>query len=49
MNALGKQLTDRMTVLERYWQKSDEIYSSSTKMSYLTVVNTGFIILYIDQ
>jgi hypothetical protein len=37
-----------MVVLEKSWQISDEMAAAATKMSFLTIVNTGFVILLVD-
>lgn len=37
-----------MVILERYWQVSDEMYAAALKMSLLTIINTGFVILIVD-
>ena len=47
-NGLGKFVLDKMTVAEKFWQKSDEMYSAAMKMSILTIINTGFVIILVD-
>lgn len=47
-NGVGKFVLDKMAVVERYWQIGDQMYSAALKMSLLTVVNTGFVILAVD-
>jgi hypothetical protein len=48
-NGGGKFVLDKMTVAEQFWQKSDEMYSAAMKMSILTIINTGCVIMLIDN
>jgi len=47
-NGAGKFALDKMTIFERYWDDGAMINSASVKMSILTIVNIGFVILFLD-
>jgi len=47
-NGVGKFALDRLSRHEGHWQIGDEMYEAAMKMSLLTVVNTGFVLLAVD-